>query len=498
MPGVSISTAVRTGPSTTSIAPASTFFIVGETERGTDGQAVLVTSLNDYVTAFGGYQANKYTYQQIRTFFEEGGARAYVARATATAAVKATATLEANPSNAAGVTLTAVGKGTWANGSTGGLKVDVVNTGDASFSVQITYGGDEIYYVTGFTQLAEFVSSVNNSSILANYCTAALTTGASPTAKLESATGINAVNFQNGTDGSIASSDFTDALDMFGEELGAGCVAIPGLADGSGDGVAVWDPIVAHCVAFNRIALLSFHADQTISGAASASSGYTNADGKDEYAAFYFPWVTVPVSGVSVAIPPEGYVAAVRSKTHNATGPWVAYAGAASTAGFVNGVKTAVNRTDGDTLDASRVNAIRVVSNQVVIYGARSHSTETAQWRFITHRDLVNFIVDRCNVALEPLVFSTINGRKSIYSQIGSALQGVLEPIRLAGGLFEGFDASGRQVDSGYSIKVDDTINPLSQLESGLVKAQVGIRVSTVADKIDLTITKSNLTATLV
>ena len=495
MPGVSISTAVRTGPATTGIAPASTFFIVGETERGTDSAALLVTSLNEYVTAFGGYEANKYTYQQIRTFFEEGGTRAYVARATATAGVKATATLEANPSDAPGITLTAVGKGDWANGADGGLKATVVNVGDASFSVEITYNNEQIYYVTGFTTLTECVSSINNNSILANYCTAALTTGASASAKLESAA---AVNFVNGNDGTIAASDFTGALALFGEELGAGCVAIPGLADGSGDGVAVWDPIVAHCVAFNRIALLSFHGSQTISGAISASSGYSNADDKDEYAAFYFPWVTVPVSGTSISIPPEGYVAAVRSKAHNATGPWQAYAGASSTASFVTGVSVAVNRTNGDLLDAARVNPIRVISNQVVIYGARSHSTDTAQWRFITHRDLVNYIVDRCNLALEPLVFSPINGRKSIYTQVGSALQGVLEPIRVAGGLFEGFDASGRQVDSGYSIKVDDTINPLTQLESGLVKAQVGVRVSTVADKIDLTITKSNLTATLV
>jgi hypothetical protein len=73
-----------------------------------------------------------------------------------------------------------------------------------------------------------------------------------------------------------------------------------------------------------------------------------------------------------------------------------------------------------------------------------------------------------------------------------------LEPIRQAGGFFEMFDTQGRRVDSGYTITVDDSLNPLAQLETGLIKARVGVRVSSVGDKIDVNIIKSNLTSTLV
>jgi hypothetical protein len=110
----------------------------------------------------------------------------------------------------------------------------------------------------------------------------------------------------------------------------------------------------------------------------------------------------------------------------------------------------------------------------------------------------MNFIVEECQVALEPLVFSVINGRRTIYADIATVLKGVLEPIRIAGGLFEGFDQYGRQVDYGYTVRVDDGINPIAQLESGLVKAQIGVRISSIGDKIEVTVTKSNLTATLV
>ena len=276
-------------------------------------------------------------------------------------------------------------------------------------------------------------------------------------------------------------------------------MSIPGLADGTTD-ATVWDAIKNHCEANNRIGILSFHSGAEADDVASASTDYGASDNTDhEYLAMYYPWVTIPSgSGVNLSIPPDAYVAANRSKAHNGVGTWDAFAGVSSEGRFVNGIQTAISRTTGNTLDEARVNAIRVINGAVRIYGARSHSTNTAQWRFITHRDTINYVVDRCLNALEPLVFSTINGRRTIYADIKSAIQGVMEPIRIAGGLYEGFDALGRQVDYGYTIKVDDSLNPVSQLESGLVKAQVGIRVSSIGDKIEVNLIKSNLTTTLV
>jgi len=497
MPGVSISTAVRTGPVNAGLAPASTFFIVGETERGIDSAAVAVSSLSDYTTAFGGYEANKYTYQQIRTFFEEGGSLAYVARVSASTAnggVASEYALEVVGDDP-GITLTAVGRGTWGDS----IYVAVANE-STYFDITVYYGGNTSEYIiytgTNFTSLTAAIEDINSSTILANYCSAALTATADPTALLKDQ---SVVAFADGDDGAVAESDWLGALDLFSEELGAGAVAIPGLADGASDDT-IYDAILAHCVANNRIGLLGFAAGTSNATAASNSTTYGDTDNEGhEYLAFYHPWVKIPSgSGTTLTIPAEGYAAAARSRAHNRVGTWQPFAGAGSEARFVSGTETAVNRTDSDSLDAARVNAIRVMNGGVRIYGARSHSTNTAQWRFITHRDTMNFIVDRANSALEPLVFSVINGRKGVYADIASALKGVMEPIRIAGGLYEGFDANGRQVDWGYSIKVDDSINPLTQLESGEIKAELGVRVSSVGDKITVTITKSNLTATLV
>jgi hypothetical protein len=493
MPGVQITTAVRTGPAVTGTAPDSTFFVVGQTERGTDSAAKLVTSLDEYEIYFGGYEANKYTYSTVRTFFEEGGANCYVSRASAAAGVKAYRDITVD-GEAEGIKLTAVGKGTWGNG------IQIVTTNDGGLmAFSLSYGGTEFFSASGLASIDELVSALENDTIAPNYVSVSLLAGTVGDEILGEVS--PAGSLAGGTNGSIALTDYIAALGDFTEELGGGCVAIPGVATGTlGTDEDIYDALKAHAVQFNRISLCSFANGKTASEVRSTSSTYGASDNTgQEYLAFFYPWVQIPSgNGVTLTIPPEGYVAAVRSKTQNSTGSWKAYAGVDSSARFVTGIATAISKTTGDELDAARINALRVISNDIRIYGARSHSTTTAQWRFITAREVINYVVNQANIALEPLVFSTIDGRKTIYADITAALQSVLEPVRIAGGLYEGFSPTGKRLDYGYTIKVDDTLNPASQLESGLIKAQVGIRVSTIGDKITVNIVKSNLTTALV
>jgi hypothetical protein len=486
MPGVTISTAVRTGAVNAGEAPAQTFFVVGQTARGIDSEAVLVTSLEDYENKFGGYATGHYTWYTLKTFFEEGGVQAYVARATASAAVNASKALLA-PSSAAGITLTAVGAGTWGNN----LSVAVTNN-TTTFEITVTYSGSTIFSGTGYASLDAAVEAINFSSAAEHYFTAALTAGATGSALLVTAAD---AAFTSGTDGSIAKSDYQAALSLFTSELGSGAVAIPGVATGASD-VALYDAMRTHAYNNNRIALCSFASTATIAQARSASTGYTGTE-YHEYTAFYHPWIQIPNGSVTVNIPPDGYVAAVRSNTHNASGPWRAYAGVASEASFVGGLALTVSRSDADAMETDRVNPLRLVNGRVRIYGARSHSTLTQQWRFINARDVINYIVVQAENALDDLVFSTLDGRSVVFANVINALQGILEPIRIAGGLYEGFDALGKRLDYGYTIKCDAALNPASQLETGTVKARVGVRVSSIGDKIEVDLIKSNLTTAL-
>ena len=138
---------------------------------------------------------------------------------------------------------------------------------------------------------------------------------------------------------------------------------------------------------------------------------------------------------------------------------------------------------------------MRLINNRVRVYGARSASNDEDNWRFITHRDTMNHIVNKCETSLEKHVFQTIDGRGSLFSAIEASLTAVIDPIRIAGGVYEGYDVAGAKIDNGYSVVVDSTNNPTANLATGQVTADVAVRVSAVGDKITVNITKSNMTA---
>ena len=487
MAGVTITTAVRTGATNTGTAPAAKFFLLGTAERGKSDLAYSVTSLEDFETKFGSHVSGSYSWYSMNTFFEEGGVEAYFKKVDASDGVAATKAFTTATSSGAGVTFTAVSKGTWGNTAT-----FVVTNNTTTFDVTISYSGATIYSATGLASLTELVASANADTTLANYYTCALTASAVASQLLATSASSSA---SNGSNGAIAKSDFISAISAFTEDLGAGAVAAPGIATGASDS-ALYDALRTHAQANNRIALCGFVSTSSLANARSASTGYTGTQ-YHEYMAFYHPWVQIPNGSVTVDVPPEAYVAAVRARTHNAVGAWKAYAGVASEAKFVTGTTLAVSRADGDLMDASYVNPIRVINGRVRIYGARSHSSVVAQWRFITARETINYINVEANARLEDLVFSTIDGRQTLFANIINAIQSVVEPIRINGGFYEGFATDGRRVDYGYTIKCDASLNPVAQLEEGTIKARLGVRVSSIGDKIEVDLIKSNLTTAL-
>ena len=508
MPGIVVNTSVRTGPSTTNISPTATFFIVGRAERGPSDEAKLVTSLSDYESRYGGFVSGAYTHQQVQTFFEEGGAQVYVSRVVGASATTAEATLTVTGGD---ITLTATGAGDWADDN---LEAEIVSLG-SGHALKV-YLSDVLVYSTGeCANVATMNNKINNSAVAAKYVTSSYDSGISALAVVaetsfsggdENSTSITATTYSFGADETDVSSTYaiSKGLTAFGAELGPGAVAIPGQGNSSttdpsdSSASTIQQDLLDHAYANQRVALLSI-ADGISLADAEEDGDDASAYAHAEYGGLYYPWVKITNdTGAVEAISPEGYVAAKRAVAHNGTGPWRAYAGSDTTANFVSGVQQAISKSESDSLDEHRVNGIRIINGAARIYGARSLSTDEDNYRFITAREMLNYVVDRAETALEDLVFSPIDGRNSLFSKVQARLVAILEPIRTAGGLFESFDNTGKRIDYGYSVQVDEAINPLSQLAGGLVKAKVGIRVSSVADQIEVDVTKSNLTASVV
>ena len=487
MPGVVVTTAVRTGPTAVNVAPASTFFVVGESQRGPVDEARLVTSLAEFEVRYGGYIATGSLHQQIQTYFEEGGSRAYVSRVVGSSAVAASLEVDDNAGSPA-FTLTAANPGTWAN-NLAGLSITTEVSG-SGIALKLYLNQDLVYSTGSQANAGAMVSAINDSSIASVYCTA--TTINQSAALAASAT---AQGFTGGVSDAADEGEYIDGLDLFLNQYGAGAVAIPGKF-----GDTVWSAIEAHCVTNSRIALLAFDPADAVADVIDAADSWITSEATDpEYAAFYYPSISMTGSAqTSLTISPEGYVAAKRSLAHNEIGSWGAAAGVQSKARFVTGTAASVDKTDGDSLDDAYINAIRVIQNSVRIYGARSASTDTTNFRYITARDTLNYIVVEAERSLEDLVFSPVDGRRTVFGRVEARLIGLLDPIRTAGGLFEAYDVDGNQIDAGYSVEVTDALNPITQLATGVVKAKVGVRISSIADRIEVEVIKSNLTTSVV
>ena len=495
MPGVVISTAVRTGPSSATVRESSQLFVVGLAERGPADEAVLVQSLADFEYKFGSFISSSYLHPTVETFFEEGGTQCYVARVIGSSATTGTKVLLGTGGESASTVLTldANGAGSWSSD----VDVSVEHIGASSFRLKLHYL-DELVYNTGtVTSVAQAAGRINTSSIASRYVVA--TAAASVTTRPAIVT-LSALSAGNSDHASVVETDHSDALELFNDALGTGCVALPDVEITTGTSTyAASEALVAHANANSRIAILHAGVADTTTAATTKASAIQGGDNA-EHAALYFPWIDVPtsISGVNRRIPPDGYVAAKRALAHNQSGPQVAAAGLISSARFVTGTALDVNKTDGDALDEASVNAIRIIQNSVRIYGARSLSADVDNFRYITTQDIVNTVVIDAQRTLEDLVFSVIDGRDTIFAAVTSRLISILAPLRDIGALFQAFDANGKKIDSGFTVRCDAALNPVSQLAGGTVRAKVGLRTSSVGDKIEVEITKSSLTASVV
>jgi hypothetical protein len=491
MPGVVISTAVRTGPSATTVRESSQLFVVGLAERGPSDEAVMVESIADFEATFGGYQSYSYLHPTVETFFEEGGTQCYVARTVGASAAIGLLELEDSGSDVV-MAIIANGAGAWS----ADVDVEVVQPSVSTFKINLYYQDNLIYSTGTVSSVAQAAGRINLSTVASRYVSANVAIGATT---IPAAIAPTALSTGSDERSSVTSATYIAALDLFNGALGSGAVACPEVMENSSGETAMLNALVAHANTNSRIAILHDVATASVEDVKATAFG-VGSEEHSEHAALYYPWIEVPttIAGVSRVIPPDGYVAAKRAAAHNQSGSHVPAAGLLSAARFVSGVASDIDKATGDDLDDNNVNAIRVIQNSVRIYGARSLSTDDENFRYITAQDTVNTVVVEAGRTLEDLVFSTIDGRNTIFSAIEARLIAVLSPLRDIGALFEAYDANGRKIDSGFTVRCDAKLNPTSQLAGGTVKAKVGLRVSSVGDKIEVDIVKSNLTASVV
>jgi hypothetical protein len=488
MPGVNTQVQIRTGPAADALAPSSSLFAVGLTERGPSDVAARVTSFDEFVRIYGPRVSYGSLHDAVQAFFEEGGTRAFIGRVVGPAATAGTLVLKDN-STAPGIntiTINAKGAGAWSSGVT--VQV-LAGTITGTFRIDIVYNGVTESY-DNFLTPAQAVARINRDS---KWVTAvdngSVTAAPNNQPKVIAATALSAGNDQRG---SLVANDYTNAVNaLFGVDLGAGVVIVPGFTSAQ-----IGTALAAHCAANRRIGYVATAAGQTVAQAISAAQALRGTTGGEKVGLLY-PWVLIDDGvGGTRTVSPEGFVAGKRAKAHELIGPWRTPAGSfAASNGFVKGVEKALTKAEAASLDAAQVSAIRVIAGRVEPYGYRSLSSDPDNWWFLNYADLTNHIEVEGEKALEQFVFETVDSDSHLLGFVEAAMRGLVGPIRKAGGLYSLHDEAGADIDKGWSIDVGASVNPTSQLALGRVAVNVVVRPSPTGADITLTIIKAALTA---
>lgn len=481
--GVHVTTTSQAGRSNTGTS-SGRFYVSGLTERGPVGTPTLIKSIANFEATFGGRTAyNSALYDTLRTFWEEGGAEAIVIRVAGQDAASGTISLN-DTAETATVTLDASSPGAWSSN----VKVSVETVPASNFAPErskVVISGPVSNESYTFATAEEVVNAINARSV---YVKASLT--GEPDAKL-AASEATAMSAGDDKRANVTAADVTAALDLAGTDWGSGAVAVPGYpAD------IVAEAVLQHAAKHNRVALFSGEATATqadVTGLAAEIANFEFA----EYGALVYPWVVVPDGSSRRTAPPEGFAAAKRAVAHSQIGSWRAPAGDFSTAEWVVDTATPLGTGVNDELADANVTGIINTNGRVRLYGWWSLSPDADNYEMLTARDVLNTLAVQCADVLEPFVFEEIDGRGILVSRIESALVGVLDPISLANGFFPMRDAEGNEVDPGYRVVVDETLNTAESMAANKIVARVSVRLSPTANLIELEIVKVPFTATI-
>lgn len=485
MPGVSVRTGTISGPSAPARAPSSTYFVSGLTERGPVDKPTRVFSFAAFAALYGARPSFGTLWDDVKTFFEEGGTQAYVQRVVGPAATLGAIAAPLQDRNATPddtLNVTAANPGAWSTR----VSVKVLDGATAAtFRFQVLLDGVVVEDYSALPSPQAAVSKINAQSAYVRLADA----GSASTAPANNPVAVGPVALTAGADdrASVVTLTYTTSLTKFTKGLGDGAVALPGI------GSSVHAALIAHADANNRIAIL---AGARGDDKATMSSYAASLDAKR--AGYFAPWVQIrdDFGGVR-AISPEGYIAACRARAHELVGPWRPAAGENGKARFVLAPDQEFTPADADELDSAKVNIVRTLAGATRLYGWRSLSADTDNWAMLTGADVINRIVVEAESQLEPYVFGVIDSSGHLLSAIAGTLTGIVIPMANAGGLFAARDALGDQVDPGYRVNTSDSVNPVNSLALNQVFAEVAVRVSPTAAMVNLLVSKAGVTAAL-
>jgi hypothetical protein len=480
-PGVYVQETLN--PVQTIAAPTSATFAAfyGANDKG-PLTPVLVSSWSEYTKYFGTWNtaAGNELPLAVYTFFQNGGSRAYVARAVGAGAVSAFRALNDRAGTPAPtLRIQAFNAGTWGNN----LNVTITDsTTTGLFNITLYQGGNtDADIVETFTDLsmtstnARYALSVINAT--SNYVFALDLGSAATGAVRNPATGTNLSLATGANGGAITNITTYTPFDIINQSL---TLNVAGRVDATTVNAAI-----SYAEARGDIFVVIDGSDLPVGNAATSStqlnlaSTYTPSSA----AAVYYPRIsisdpTVGVNGSSTAvrtIGAGGAVAGLYSATDAARGVFKAPAGLQARIAGAVGVSSLTNaELDLMNSTAAPVNAIKFIPGTgICVMGARTLKAGNLDKYVPTRRTLI-FLKKTLTELTQFAVFEPNNAETR--RRLNSTISSFLTSFWSQGGL------AGATPQQAFFVQADTENNPQVSIDNGELNIAVGVALQRPAE----------------
>jgi hypothetical protein len=370
-PGVEVVVVDQT-PSPHALIDAGLGLVAGITAAGPTDRALIVQSMSAFEAAYGGRVTYGTVWDAADMFYREGGRRLAVSRVVGPAAVAGSVTLNdgaAVPS----LKVTAASAGDWS--TTWKVAVEAGTTGGTVHLTVYDPAGNVKDMSPSTAQKADLIGWASSYVVVTSAGAGALPA-------------LNAgVAFAGGADdrASVATADWTKALDRFTGEFGPGQVFAPGRTD-----AAVQGELLKHAEAHGRLALLD--GPDTVSAASliAAQAAVATAQGA-RFGALLGPWGVAPglAPGTTRIVPFSPVLAGIMARV----APGTAAAAQRGVAKSLLDLRARFTTTEYETLNAAGVAMARNMHGQVQEYANCTIVAATMPaWREVDDVRLANLI----------------------------------------------------------------------------------------------------------
>jgi phage tail sheath protein FI len=467
----------------------------------------LITSWSQFQLVYGGWgTGTDLLPYAVYSFFNNGGARAYICRAIPSDSIAAAVTLNDRQSTPEPV-LTLTAKAAGAFGNEVYISVTDANTGSGRFNLNVKVGGTTDAYIAdryndvsldpadSRNLVAMINSPVNGSAFITAAYVAADTYSASIAPAVQTNTPLTGGIDGTATPDLVAS---TKQLEATGEIVN---INLPGITD-----TTILNSVIAWAEDYGY-AFVVVDVPQTPSlDAATAVTNYgklspaANSSASppplkaSSYAGVYGPWLVSadPASvaaGATRILPPGGAVLGQFAKTDTLYGPHQSAAGTLSRIGGVYSAELRFTNAQLDNLNAWGINIVRQIPQAgLCIMGARTLKSGYPD-RYVAVRRLLTYtrkiLVDLTRSA----VFAP--NTPELWHSIAATITQQLTAQAQAG-MF----ASGTP-DQAFQVICDESNNTATTVDNGEVHIDVGVAVARPAEYIAIHISQYDGGATV-